>query len=290
MFSNPILVTGASGQLGRLAVQSLIEAGASRIIATTRTPDRLAHLADCVEVRYADFDDPQTLVTAFAGAQSMALISTDAMGNGRRVSQHANAIAAAKAAGIAHVIYTSGLNATASPMPGMVADHAATETILAASGIRYTLLRNSFYMEMATSILGRADVEGRIAFASGSGRIGYVARQDCAEAVAAALLAADRGNRTLDITGGRSFDVPELVALAVKVQGRNLSALPVGPDALIAILVAGGTAEQMARVFALIDVGVGKGAMDTVARDFSDLTGRSQMSLEAFLREQNLNA
>ena len=286
MFST-ILVTGASGQLGRLVVQGLIERGARRIIATTRRPELLRDFSALgVEVRYADFDEAQSLPAAFTGAECLALISTDAIGDGQRVRQHGNAVDAAKAAGIGHVVYSSGLHATTSPLRGMVADHAATEAMLARSGMRHTLLRNSFYMEMATSILGRADGEGCVPYASGAGRIGYVARADCAKAVAAALLAPDGGDRVLDITGGESFDVPELVAFAGTVWGRTLRALPVGAEELAERLVAGGMPNPMARVLAMIDVGVEKGAMDTVSGDFFALTGERQARLEGFLRRE----
>ncbi|MEO7911055.1 MAG: NAD(P)H-binding protein, partial [Roseiflexaceae bacterium] len=111
-----LLVTGASGQLGQRVIELLIEANAGHIIAATRTPEKLAHLAARdVEVRQADFDDPSSLAAAFAGVERLLLISTDVVdGTDRRIVQHRNAVSAAAQAGVTHVVYTSLIN----PEPG----------------------------------------------------------------------------------------------------------------------------------------------------------------------------
>src|SRR2546425_1240518 len=148
-----VFLTGASGRLGRRVVELLADSRADRIVATTRNPDKLADLAKRgVVVRRADFDDPASLARAFAGADRLLLVSTDAIdATGRRNEQHRAAIDAAKAAGVAHVAYTS----CADPDPRFMvaADHWATEQVLAASGLGWTALRHK---------IGRASCRERV--------------------------------------------------------------------------------------------------------------------------------
>src|SRR5262249_19713219 len=137
-----LLVTGASGHLGRRVLELLLEAGAGQIIAATRTPEKLADFAQRgVVVRHADFDDPASLAEAFKGAERLLLISTDAIGTpGLRIQQHTNAIKAAEEAGVSHVVYTSLIN----PEPGtpiaIAPDHYGTEQALAQSKLGFTVL------------------------------------------------------------------------------------------------------------------------------------------------------
>ncbi len=190
-----LLVIGASGHLGQRVIELLLEANAGHVIAATRTPEKLAHLvARDVEVRKADFDDPGTLASAFAGVDRLLLISTDALdGTDRRIVQHRNAINAAAQAKVKHVVYTSLTN----PEPGspiaIAPDHYATEQVLAASGLDWTVLRNNIYTDYQLAGLTRAVATGQLVSAAGDGGVGYVTREDCARAAAAALTARSSG-------------------------------------------------------------------------------------------------
>ncbi|WP_455565924.1 NAD(P)H-binding protein [Nocardiopsis gilva] len=161
-----IVVSGASGQLGRRTVELLKERGdASSIVALSRTPEKIADLG--VTARAADFDDPHSLVKAFDGAERLLIISTDQLdGEGTRVRQHGNAIEAAAKAGVGHVLYTSIVEASAQGNPSLlVPDHLATEKLLAESGLAYTVLRNSLYSELPVGTCG-----GRLGRAGGQQR------------------------------------------------------------------------------------------------------------------------
>ena len=150
-----IAVSGASGKLGRMVLRELARLTDRPVLALSRTPEPFGTTG-----RYADFDRPESLAGAFAGVTRLVLISTDALGgDGRRVRQHRDAIDAARAAGVRHIVYTSILHATTSPLSSMVADHAETERALTASGLGHTVLRNAFYDDLASGIIGRA-VEG----------------------------------------------------------------------------------------------------------------------------------
>ena len=157
--SDTLLVTGASGQLGRRVLAHLLDTCAvppARLIAVTRDPAKLADFAARgVEVRRGDFDDPGSLGEAFKGAGRLLLISTDALDTpGRRLAQHQAAIAAAKTAGVRHIVYTSMPNPDGSPIP-FAPDHLGTEQALALSGRGWTILRNAWYFEnLAFSLPG----------------------------------------------------------------------------------------------------------------------------------------
>lgn len=164
-----IAISGASGKLGRLVVQSLRRITDQPLVLLSRTPDASAGVSSNVEPRSADFDVAAGLAEAMAGIDRLVLISTNALEpNGRRERQHRAAIEAAVAAGVRHIVYTSFLKADSSPLAAMTADHAATESMLAKSRIGYSILRNAFYDDLALQFLERADAGGRFFHAVGA--------------------------------------------------------------------------------------------------------------------------
>lgn len=280
-----LLVTGAAGQLGRRVVELLLEAQAGPIIATTRTPEKLADLAARgVTVRQADFDKPESLATAFAGAERLLLISTDAFdGAGRRVGQHRNAINAAVAAGVKHVVYTS----ITRPEPGSPAavapDHYATEQALAASPLDWTSLRNNVYTESLLMSLPRAVATGQLMAAAGEGGAGYVTREDCARAAAAVLASQRAGRAALDVTGPAIVTHAELAQIASAFTGRPVTYVPLPPAALKAGMVAGGLPEPVASLVVSFDVAIAQGVLAEASSAVKDLTGQAPQSVADFL-------
>jgi NAD(P)H dehydrogenase (quinone) len=232
-YSTPVLVTGASGQLGGQAVEALLERGA-HVIAATRQPDKLAHLASrSVEIRRLDFDDPSTFASAFAEVRRALLISTDDLETpGKRLRQHRAAIAAAEKAGVHHLVYTSA----PSPAPGKVVmdDHFWTEHALAASGLGWTILRNSLYADLLLGSLPQAIAMGAYTSAIGSGARNYVTRADAARTAAGALIDNFDGRRVLDVTGSEALTGADIASIAsdlseLRVRGLVMaSARPVG--------------------------------------------------------------
>src|SRR6266511_2105322 len=197
-----IVVSGASGQLGRRTVQMLLElVDAAEVIAVSRTPDKAADLG--VATRHADFDDPDGLVAAFDGAQRLLLISTDAVRtHGYRARQHTNAIRAASRAGVEYVVYTSltGADRPGHPIGAPMADHAVTERALAESGLAYTVLRNNMYTELLLYAAPAAVASGVLASNQGAGATGYVTREDCAATAATLLVHGGHSERLLVVT------------------------------------------------------------------------------------------
>jgi NAD(P)H dehydrogenase (quinone) len=280
-----LLVTGASGHLGQRVIELLLEADAGRVIAASRTPEKLVDwAARDIEVRKADFDDPTTLVAAFEGVDRLLLISTDVIdGTDRRQVQHRNAVKAAEQAGVKHVIYTSLTN----PEPGspiaIAPDHYATEQALAASALDWTVLRNNVYTDYQLAGLARAVANGQLVSAAGDGGVGYVTREDCARAAAAALGAPNSGRTVLDITGPALVTQADLAQIVSTITDRPVTYVPVTSDVMVAGMVAAGLPQPVAEVYVSFDIGIAQGTLAVVSSAVADLTGTPPQSVHDYL-------
>lgn len=283
MSSNLLLVTGASGHLGKLVLESLLRDGQYKIRATTRTPEKLTEYSKSgVEVRAADFTNAKSLKEAFAGASRMLLISTDGLGT--RVEQHKNAIEAAKQVGIQHIVYTSWPKPETSAA-GVAGEHLATEKILKESGISYTILRNYPYAENLFMSLPGAIEHGGLAGAAGAGKVAYVTKKDCAEAAAGALKSSSMKNQILDITGPRAVDYKEVARLTGQILGREFGYTDMPASEFKKVLVQTGLPEQWADLFVSFDVAYKNGDAEKVSTAVKDLSGHAPLDIEIFLKE-----
>jgi NAD(P)H dehydrogenase (quinone) len=284
MPQSSILVTGAGGHLGRRVVELLLEREAGPVVAATRRPEGLADLAARgVEVRPADFDDPSGLARAFQGARRALLVSTDAVDRpGRRIAQHRTAVQAMAAAGVEHVVYTSLPNPVGSPI-AIAPDHAGTEAALADTSLDFTILRNNMYAELLLWSLPGAIATGKLVDARGQGAVAYVTREDCARAAAAALMGAEPGRRTLDVTGPAALTGEDLAALTSELVSRPVTHVSVPLAALIEGMVQHGMPRAMAEIYATFDVAVAQGALAGVTDTVRRLTGREPQSVRDFL-------
>lgn len=283
MSNSVILVAGASGQLGRRVIELLLDTpGLGRIIATTRTPDALVALsASGVEVRRADFDDPASLGAAFSGAERALLVSTDAVdGTDRRIAQHTAAIRALERAGVGHVVYTS---ASVAPSIGFIADHRATEAALVESRMDHTILRNNLYLELLLGSLPAAIASGQLADARGAGASGFVSREDCARAAAAALVDGVTGRRTLEITGPSLVTSRDVALVASELVGRPIQHVSIPLEALVEGMIAHGVPAPLAGAYAQIDVAIARGEFAVESDAVERLTGKPPQGLRAFL-------
>jgi NAD(P)H dehydrogenase (quinone) len=280
-----LLVTGASGHLGRRVVELLLAAGEDHIAVTTRTPDQVADLAARgVSVRRADFDDPGSLPAAFAGVDRLLLVSTDALDRpGRRLAQHRAAISAARAAGVAHVVYTSVVNPGPESPVTLAPDHHGTELALEESGLGFTALRNSLYTDLLLHTLPRAVATGQLIAAAGAGTTAYVTREDCARAAAAVLASTSSGRRAIDVTGPESLGLADIARIAGEVAGRPVAYIPVAPDDLRAGMIGAGLPGPIADVYVSFDVAVARGFFAQVSPAVQELTGRAPASVATFL-------
>lgn len=274
-----IVVTGASGQLGRLVIQSLLrrQVPASQIVAAVRTPAKAADLAALgVQVRAADYTQPDTLDAALAGAEKVLLISSNEVG--QRAPQHQNVIDAARRAGVNLLAYTSLLRADTSPL-GLAAEHVATEDALKASGVPHVLLRNGWYTENYLASVAPALQHGAFIGSAGEGRIASAARADYAEAAAAALTLPDQAGRVHELAGDSAYTLAELAAELSRQSGKTVPYVNLPEADYAAALVGAGLPEGFAALLADSDVGASRGALFDDSHQLSTLIGRATTPL-----------
>jgi NAD(P)H dehydrogenase (quinone) len=282
-----LLVTGASGNLGRLVVELLLEKGIApgKIVAASRTPEKLADFAGRgVLVRKADFEDTASLAEAFVGVDRLLLVSTDALDvPGRRLKQHQNAVKAAEEAGVSHVVYTGIVNPTPDFPAFVNPDHGGTEEALAASKLGFTVLRENIYTDYLLNSLGQAVATGQLFSAAREGKTAYITREDCARAAAAALASSFSGRRTVDITGPAAVSQHDVAVIASAVSGHPVTYIPLELEALIQGMVGAGLPRPLAEAFATFDAATAQGQFTEASNGVEALTGRKPTSVAEFL-------
>lgn len=282
--SNTILVTGASGHLGRAVTNHLLESrkvAPSRIIAVTRDTAKLADLAaKGVAVRAGDFTDTASLTSAFDGADKILIISGADIG--QRLTQHKAAIDAAVKAGAKRLAYTSMPN----PEPGnsvlFAPEHYGTEQAIKETGLPYTIFRNGWYQENLLMGLPQAFASGSWYTAAGQGRVAHAARDDMAAAIAAALASNEDGSSTYTLTGPEALTTDEIAARASRALGKPLKVVHVTDEQLAEGMKAAGVPDAYVPVVVSFDTNTRKGGIDVVTGDIEKLSGRTPAPIEAF--------
>jgi NAD(P)H dehydrogenase (quinone) len=273
-----IIVTAASGQLGRLVIAELLKrVPAENIVAAVRDPARAVDLADQgVLVRHADYNDPATLDAALEGATKVLLISSNDLGN--RVSQHRNVIDAAARAKVGLLAYTSVLHADSSTL-SLAGEHRATEEAVGASGLQYSLLRNGWYVENYTASLGGAIAHGALAGGAGEGRISAAARADYAEAAAVVLASGGAVEQVYELAGDTAFTLAELAAEVSRQSGKTIPFHNLPQKDYAELLVNVGLPAPLADLIADSDAQAAQGALFDDSRTLGKLIGRPTISL-----------
>ncbi|MFI0807300.1 SDR family oxidoreductase [Streptomyces echinatus] len=267
-----IVVTGATGHLGRHVVEQLLEkVPAEQITAVVRDRAKAAGFADRgVTLAVADYNAPETFEGLFAAGDKVLLISGNEFDKGR-VRQHTVVIDAAKAAGVALLAYTS---APGSLTAALADDHRATEEVLLASGLPYSLLRNAWYHENYTENLAPVLEHGAVVQAAGDGRVSSASRADYAAAAVAVLTGEGHENTTYELGGDEAWGFAEYAAELSRQTGREIVYSPVTTDALAGILTGAGLPAPLAAVLAGVDASIEKGELAVSSGDLSRLIGR----------------
>lgn len=268
------VITGATGSLGRLVVEALLNQNvpAGQIVATGRDLAKIADLAERgVQVRPVDYNEPESLRQAFKGAEKVLLISGSEVG--QRIEQHRNAINAAKEAGAALIAYTSVANADNTGMQ-LAAEHQATEEVLRASGVPFTLLRNSWYLENYTGQLAVHLQHGAVLGSAGEGKVSAAARADYAQAAAAVLLKEGQAGKVYELGGDQAFTLNDLAAEITAVTGQPVRYQDLPAEQYTKVLQDAGLPEAYAAILADSDLGIARGDLLVTGSDLSSLIGR----------------
>jgi len=275
-----IVVTGATGQLGRLVIAALLKKmPASDIVAAARNGEKARDIAARgVNVRLADYNQPQAWDEALKGADKVLLISSSEIG--QRARQHRSVIDAARRTGVKLLAYTSVLRADTSPL-GLAAEHKETEALIHASGIPHTLLRNGWYTENYTVGIPGVLARGAVYGCAGNGRIASAARVDYAEAAAEVLTAVNQAGRVYELAGDAAYTLTELAAEISRQSGRNIGYVDLAEAEYRNVLVKAGLPDAIAALLADSDTGVSKGALFDDNHQLSKLINRPTTSLAA---------
>ncbi|WP_328866003.1 SDR family oxidoreductase [Streptomyces sp. NBC_00304] len=278
-----IVITGASGHLGRLIIDQLLASATppEQIVATGRDTGKLADLArNGVTVRRGDFADPGTLDDAFAGADAMVLVSTTTVGE--RFDNARNAIDAARRAGVSRIVYTSILNASTTQMT--LADaHQRTEEYLRDSGSPFVILRNGWYLENYTDQLPMITQYHALLGSAQDGRVSAAARRDLAAAAAAVLTRDEHLGATYEL-GGTPFTLTELAATFSDVLGTHIAYRDMPVADYTATLTGAGLPPEMAAAVADADAGLARGELFTDSDDLVKLLGRPAITAREAIR------
>ncbi|MFJ5206553.1 SDR family oxidoreductase [Streptomyces nigra] len=279
-----IIVTGATGKLGRRVVERLLErVPADRVGVSVRDPGKAQDLADRgVRVRQGDFDDPASLVHAFEGAEQLLLVSLDRAGEDC-VAGHRIAVDAAVKADVGRILYTSQMGAAHDSRFQPCRDHAATEDLLRATGLPWTALRNGFYASSALQFLEAARRTGDIALPA-DGPVAWTGHDDLAEATAAILTGEARfDGPTPPLTGAAALDLDTIAEIASRVTGRPFTRTVVPDDAYREQILAHGAPSHLADLLLSIFAAARNGEFTAVDPTLAGLIGRAPVPFEALL-------
>lgn len=279
-----IVITGATGQLGRHVVEALLERNvpAEDIVAAGRSVEKLAGFAERgVRVKAMDYADARSVAAALKGAQNVLLISGSEVG--QRVEQHRTVIEAAKAEGVELLAYTSIANADTTGMR-LAAEHQATEAILRESGVPFVLLRNGWYLENYTDQLPGTLAQGGLAGSAGDGRVSAASRVDYAHAAAAVLVAEDQAGRIYELGGDNAFSMADLAAEITAATGKAIIYQDLPAPEYAGMLAGFGVPEAFADILADSDLGIARGDLLVSTGDLRRLIGRPATSLSEAVR------
>ena len=280
-----IAVTGASGNLGRTTLQYLTkkQVPPANIVLVVRDPAKVQDLASQgFQVRQGDYTDGVSLLKSFRGIDRLLFISTSALGE-ERMRHHRNVVDAARAASVKHVMYTSVVKPAATALFAATPGHFQTEKLIRESGIAYSFFRNNLYMDLIPLLYGGAVESGTLMSCAGEGRIGFVARADIAEALAAALVR-DRLRSEYSITTNRSgYSLAEVAAALGKAHGKTVNYVSVSADEFGRTLQGFGLPPDMVGFSVALGEAMRAGEFDEVSSDLAELLGRAPTDLNRFL-------
>jgi len=280
-----IAITGATGQLGQYVIEFLLKTeNAQNIVALVRDLDKAQSLKQQgIDVRYFNYDKPESLAPALQGVDKLLLISANEVG--RRTPQHQTVIEAAKQAQVKHLVYTSLLNATHSPL-SLAKEHQETEALIQHSGLNYTFLRNNWYSENYLGTLAQVIEQGVLYGAAGEGKISSASRQDYAEAAAKVLTSSGHQQKLYELAGSESYTLTELAESISQISGKTIHYQNLTAQEYTDALLAAGLPEGLVHVIVDADLQAAQGAMYSESKDLENLIGHTTTSIQTLIQQQ----
>ena len=274
-----IAITGATGQLGNLVIEQLLQlTAAQNIVALVRNIDKAEHFkAQGIELREFDYDRPETLVPALSGVDKLLLISANEIG--RRTPQHQAVIDAAKVASVPYLAYTSLLRANTSPL-GLAQEHRETEKLIQDSGITYTFLRNNWYSENYLAGVAHTIEIGTLFGAAQDGRISSASRIDYAEAAAKVLTSTGHENKTYELAGSESFSLSDLATFIGQAVNKDIIYQNLSAEEYTQGLTQAGLPAGLVDVIVDADIQTIQGAMYSDSKDLEQLIRHKTTSIQ----------
>ncbi|KAI7278336.1 hypothetical protein KC345_g6065 [Hortaea werneckii] len=279
-----IALTGATGQFGAIVAETLLKTvPAENIVASVRNPEKAEKLvAQGVDVRHGDFDQPETLDAAFAGVDRLLIVSADG-DNDTRVRQHKAAVDAAVRAGVGYIVYTSVADADDSSL-FLAPVHRTTEEFIRESGIPYAFLRNNWYLENEAGSIQAAKAGAPWVTSAGEGKVGWATRGDYAEAAAAVLAGEGRENAVYELSG-KPASQAELAAVVGGVLGKEVTVQQVDDAAYAGIMASVGVPEAALPIVVAIQGAIRDGALAIESSDLEKLLNRPLTPLSEGVRQ-----
>ncbi|KWX71846.1 SDR family oxidoreductase [Paenibacillus jilunlii] len=279
-----IALTGATGHLGSIVAETLLKSVApENLVVSVRNPEKADNLrARGVDVRHGDFDQPETLDTAFAGVDRLLIVSADG-DNDTRIRQHKAAVDAAVRAGVGFIVYTSVGHADSSPL-FLAPVHRATEEFIRESGIPYSFLRNNWYLENEIGSIQAVQAGAPWLTSAGDGKVGWATRRDYAEAAAAVLAGEGHENTVYELSGTPATQA-ELAAVVGGVLGKEVPVQQVDDAAYADIMAKAGVPEAALPIVVAIQQAIREGALDIASSDFAKLLQRPLTPLSEGVRD-----
>lgn len=281
-----IAITGATGHLGLATIKALTaKIAPSEIAAVVRDPQKAANtLPQGVAVRQGDYNDPASLLAAFQGIETLLLISSSELENDARIREHSNVVDAAKQAGVRHIMYTSVVNPSPESAFGASPSHFATEEYLKASGLTYSVFRNTLYLDIIPMLVGEGTLpSGKLYSSAGDGKVSYALREEIAQALANVLASKGHDNKVYDIAPGPAYSFQDIATGLSDVTGQPVEYVSVSGEEIATSL----REHQVPEPFINLMLGMSKamkdGEFDAANGTFEQLLGRKPTNLKTYL-------
>lgn len=279
MMKQTIAITGATGQFGAIALDFLKSKNAN-VIALVRNPAKILD----TEARAFDYSKKEGQVEALQGVDTLILVSSSEVG--QRTQQHTNVIESAKKTGVKHIIYTSLLGADqVNTIKSLADEHLETESVLKASGITYTILRNGWYTENYTASIPAAIANNAFYGSAKEGKISSALRAELAEAAVNVALGEGHENQTYELAGSSSYTLAELAAEISKQTGKEIPYIDLPTTDYAKALVQAGLPEELAKFLAECDANAANGALFSEDKTLEKLLGRPTAGLDVAIKQ-----